>query len=280
MRGSTIAGLAVALAAIAAGCGALTRTPITSPIDKPVPPKQALMAAFDRNLTTWQASGITRYAFTFKPMCFCDTTPHLIVADGNAVRIDGVADNQRTGAPAGVPGLFEIVRRAINGDRATIRYDGSTGVPTTMDSDPIANAVDDEFSFSVDGWTLDPPDDRVLGTISDARRLWDGHNLGTYTWSIKISCDCFYNGRRFDITVKDGNPTVLSRGKRVAVEELDGVPLTIPAFFDLATEWAVTAETTVALDRERGYPTRVEVHDARPDAIKSETITVVSFAIP
>ena len=29
------------------------------------------MAEFDRNLATWQASGITRYAFTYTPFCFC-----------------------------------------------------------------------------------------------------------------------------------------------------------------------------------------------------------------
>lgn len=280
MRGSTIAGVAVVAAAMAAACGPLTPTPIATPFGSPLTSKQPLMAEFDRNLATWQASGITRYAFTFAPSCFCDTTPSFVVADGDAVRINGVAANERTSAPAGVPGLFEIVRRAIKGDRATIGYDPSTGVPTTMDSDPIANAIDDELSFQVSDWTLDPPDDRVLGTISNARRLWDGQNLRTYTWSIKIACDCFYDGRRYDITVKDGDPTVRSRGKVVALEELEGVPLTIPSFFDMATGWAVTAEATVAFNGERGYPTRVEVHPSGSDTIQSETITVVSFAIP
>ena len=274
MRFLTVRRVAVGIALVAAACGPLMPTPTGS-----LPtPKQPLMAEFDRNLATWQASRITRYAFTFSPSCFCDTTPHLVVADGDAIRIDGVAPNQRTGAPEGVPGLFEIVRRAIEGDRAAIGYDESTGVPTTMDSDPVANAVDDEFSFKVSEWTVDPPDDRVLGSISNARRLWDGQDLQTYAWSIRIACDCFFDGRRYDITVKDGDPTVKSRGKPVAVEELDGVPLTIPAFFDLTRGWAVAAETTVAFDGERGYPTRAEVHDPRSDAVKSETIVVESFA--
>jgi hypothetical protein len=284
MRGSTIAGLGLVLATIAAACGPLMPTSIAIPIGSPLTPKQPLMAEFDRNLATWQASGITRYAFTYTPSCFCPIEPHLVVSDGTAVRIDGVAVDgavvPASGAPVGVDGLFAIVRQAIKGDRATIGYDESTGVPTAMDSDPIANAVDDAVSFKVTDWTLDPPDDRVLGTISGNRRLWDGQNLRTYTWSIKIACDCYHDGRRYDIKVNDGDPTVSSRGKRVAVEELEGVPLTIPAFFDVVAGWAVTAETKVAFNSERGYPTRADFHAMRPDTVQFETITVVSFAIP
>ena len=287
MRGSTIAGLAVVLAGTAAACGPLPPTPIATPmpppIGSPLTAKQPLMAEFDRNLATWQASGITRYAFTYTPSCFCPLIAHLIVSDETEIRIDGVAAGPVAppmGAPVGVEGLFDIVRRAIKGDRATISYDGSTGVPTTMNSDPIANAVDDELSFRVSDWTLDPPDDRVLGTISNARRLWDAQGLRAYTWSIKIACDCFFDGRRYDITMNDDGPTVRSRGKRVALEELDGVPLTIPAFFDLVTEWAVTAQATVKFNSERGYPTRAEYRATRPDTIQAETITVVSFAVP
>lgn len=276
MTRTTVRGLAVAVALFAAACGPLIPTPTGSPLNA----KQPLMAEFDRNLATWQASGITRYAFTFTPSCFCDTTPHLVVADGDAVRIDGAAANQRTSAPAGVAGLFEIVRRAIKGDRATIGYDGSTGVPTTMESDPVANEHDDEFSFKVSEWTLDPPDDRILGSISDARRLWNGQSIRTYTWSIKIACDCFHDGRRYDITITQGDLVVRSRGKVVPLVDLEGVPLTVNAFFDLATGWAVAGETKVAFDRERGYPTHAEVHAANSNGVKSETITVLSFAVP
>ncbi len=280
MRGPTIAALAF-LTAIASACGPLIPTPTTNPIGSPLTPKKPLMAEFDRNLSIWQASGITRYAFTFAPSCFCDTTRHLVVADGDAIRIDGAAPNEQTNAPAGVPGLFEMARRAIEGDHATIGYDDATGVPMTLDSDPIANAVDDEYSFTVSDWTLDPPDDRVLGRISAARRLWDGHAVRTYTWSIKIACDCFFDGRRFDITVKDGDPTVRSGGKRVAIDELEGIPLTIPAFFDTATEWTRTGgTTTVEFDDGRGYPTHAEVHAANPDAVQAETIDVVGFSVP
>ena len=258
-------------------------TPIDTPIGSPLTPKEPLKAEFDRHLAIWQASGITTYAFTYAPSCFCPLISHLIVSDGTQVRIDGLAVGPVAppiGAPVGVDGLFDIARRAINGDHATIGYDDATGVPIAMDSDPIANAVDDELSFKVTDWTLDPPDDRVLGAISKGRRLWEAQGLRTYTWSIKFACDCFYDGRRYDITVNDDGPAVRSGGKPVPAEDLFDVPVTIPEFFDLVTGWAVTDEATVALDPVRGYPLRAKFHATRPDTVQSETIRVVSFTVP
>lgn len=242
------------------------------------------MAEFDRNLALWQSTGIRTYAFTYEVSCFCPEGPHLIVSDGTSVRIDGLAVDATTpppiGAPVGVDGLFEIVRRAINGDRATITYDPATGVPTAMDSDPIANAVDDEMAFKVTGWTLDPPDDGSLGSVTNARRVWERQSPSDYSWSIVIACDCFYDGRSFDVSVRDGEPTVRSAGKAIAIDKLDGVPLTVPALFDFAAAGATTAGFGFEFDARGGFPTRVDVHDDRPEAVQFETITVRSFAVP
>jgi hypothetical protein len=280
MRGSTIAGLAMVVAAITAACGSSTPAPTSNPIGSPLTAKKQLMADFDRNLALWQASGITRYGFTFTPSCFCNTTPHLVVADDDAIRIDGAEPNQQTNAPAGVPGLFEMARRAINGDHATIWYDGATGVPISLKSDPISNAVDDEYAFQVTRWTLEPVDDHVLRSVSTARRLWDRQGLQTYAWSMTIVCTCFHDGRRYDITVKDNDPIVRFNGKQVDLIDLDGVPTMVPAFFDLITEWAVAGATDATFDDARGYPTRVQIHAANLAGIGPETITVVSFAVP
>ena len=48
----------------------------------------------------------------------------------------------------------------------------------------------------------------------------------------------------------------------------------------MVARWAGTAETKVELNGERGHRTRAEVHFTRPDAVQSEIITVVSFAVP
>lgn len=241
------------------------------------------MAEFDRNVATWMASGITRYAFTYQPSCFCPNDPHLVVSDGTEVRIDGVAAGgtvSPVGAPVGVDGLFELARRAINGDHASFVYDPNTGVPMSMRSDPILNAIDDELSFEVIGWTLDPPNDRLLGEVSAARQLWQQQNILSYTWSIAIACDCVYDGRTFDVTVRDGDPTVRSGGKRIATDRLEGVPLTVTALFDFAVAGATMKGSTAEFTANLGYPTHVELHDDRPDAVQSQSIDVVAFSMP
>jgi hypothetical protein len=280
MRTWVVSGLALAMALVG-GCGPLIPTPVTPPGGSPLTPKQPLMAEFDRNLATWQASGITRYAFTYAPVCFCPLEAHLIVGDGQAVRIDGVPVDGNVeppiGAPVGVEGLFQIVRRAIGSDHLNVTYDEATGVPTAMQSDPIANAIDDELDFTVTGWTLDPPDDHVLGQISLARRLWERHPIDRYVWSLAFACDCAYDGRRFDVTVANGRQTVRSGGKRVSPEKLEGVSLTVPDLFSSAAGMATSGRMTVAFDPERGYPTRLDWRSDRPDTIQRMTIRIVRF---
>ena len=280
MRRTTFGGLGVAVALLLVACGPVIPNGV-GPVGSPLSPKQPLMAEFDRNLALWQTSAIDRYAFTYRPMCFCDATPRLVVVDGGAIRIDGGAPDQRNGAPAGVPGLFEIVRRAINGDSATVGYDPVTGVPVAMASDPIKNAIDDELSFSVDGWTLDPPNDRVLGQLTAARRLWDGQRIQDYDWSIRITCKCQDDGRRFDITVRsDEVATVRSGTRQITFDPIDPAePFSVARLFDIATYGATTVETTVEIDARFGYPTHVEIRDDRPDAVPSWSLRVLSFAI-
>ncbi|HUQ78116.1 MAG TPA: DUF6174 domain-containing protein [Patescibacteria group bacterium] len=268
--------LAASLALLLAACAFPTpQLGASDPLSK-----LPLMKEFDANLALWQAAHIDRYAFTWKPSCFCDTTPHLVVVDGDAVRIDGAAPEERNNAPAGVPGLFDVVRRAIKGDSVTIRYDGTTGVPVAMSSDPIKNAIDDEFSFTVEGWTLDPPDDSVLGELTRASRSWEAKAVNSYDWSIAFTCDCFYDGRRYDIAVRERQePAVRSKGKPIAQADLQEIPLTIPALFALATEWSVFGQVDVDIDPTHGYPGRVSVVDKRPDAVQHETIETVAFTV-
>jgi len=279
----TRVGIPIAVLALMAGCGPLTVSPsVPADPDASLPmPKGPLMADYDRHLATWQASGIARYAFTYSPTCFCPLTQHLIVGDGGVVRIDGVpvdgSVDPPIGAPVGVEGLFEIVRHAIDGDSTIAVYDDVTGVPISMQSDPVINGSDDELDFTVTDWTLTPPDDKVLGRISLARRDWERHPPSSYVWSIVVACDCAWDGKRFDLTVIDGNVTARSNGKRVSFETLEGLPLTASDLFTMAAGAATVADVTVEFDRQLSYPTRVEIRDHRPDAVSHEAIRVVRF---
>lgn len=273
-----IIGLVATLALVLSGCALLSALGIP-----PQNPKQTLLDEFDRNRATWQASGIRRYAFRYEPFCFCDITPHLVIGDDGVVRIDGlVAEESATfgGTPFGVEGLFAIVRRAIDGDQVSTTYDPVTGVPIAMESDPIANAIDDELSFKVTNWTIDPPDDRLLGQVTMARQRWARQQIGAYSMSIRISCDCVYDGRRFGIAVRDGNVTATSRGKRLDVNDLEGVPLTIEALFDFAATWATVHQSNAVFDDRLGYPTHVAVDPRPPIPGQAETIDVVAFTVP
>jgi hypothetical protein len=273
MRHTTIGGVGVAVALLLAGCGPLIPTPVR-PVGSPLSAKGPLMAEFDRNLGIWQAAGITTYAFTYEPDCFCDNRPRLVVADGDEIRIDGVAAGQRASAPAGVPGLFELVRRAINGDRVSVEYDDVTGVPRTMDSDPVANGIDDELRFTVRDWTLDPPDDRVLGEISGARAVWQGRSIDTYEMTVKVNHEVFV------VKVKDGDPSVTQGGRTLRPDDIIELPVTVPALFDLAASSAITGRTTVTFDAELGYPTSILIASDTAADIARDTIKVTNFRVP
>jgi hypothetical protein len=144
-----------------------------------------------------------------------------------------------------------------------------------MVSDPVANAIDDELTFKVTDWTLEPADDELLGRLTAARRAWERQEVSSYAWSIKITCECVYDGMQFDISVQNGDPTVRSRGKRI---ELEGVPLTITAFFDRVSVWVTKPGSSATFDPGLAYPTRVSVG---PDPVlpgQAETIEVVAFS--
>jgi Family of unknown function (DUF6174) len=297
MRSTTIGGLVAALAVTvaAAACGSVSVAPsplgsprgplaVTPPIPvgSPLSVKGPLLGDFDRNLARWRASGITRYAFTYTPSCFCPLVPHLVIGDGPSIRIDGVpVDGNASppiGAPVGVDGLFAIVHRAILGDRATITYDEATGVPIAMDSDPIADAVDDELSFQVSGWTLDPPDDALLGRVTAARQVWAARRVASYALSIDITCECTYDGRSFRVSVRDGDvASVRSAGKQVDPTQLQELPLTVDVLFDHAAWEAPNGRTAIEFDRDLGYPTRIRVGPDPSTPGQQETIGVADF---
>lgn len=281
MHPGMVGGLVLALALVVSACG----SPFVEMLAPGSPhPHQVQIDELGRNAERWAAAGITRYAFTYRPVCFCDTTPHLVVVDGATTRIDGspVDPSQplHDWIPAGVPGLFKLVRQAIDGDEMTTRYDPATGVPISMDSDPMQNAIDDELAFTITDWTLDPPDDTVLGRVSAARTQWIGQGIGSYTMTIRIACSCAYDGKSFTTTNRDGLVEVTSGGRSVDVDQLEGVPYTVDQLFRFAADFAPNGRTSVELDPQMAYPRRIEVGPDPTVAGQDETIEVLRFTIP
>jgi hypothetical protein len=267
-----LAGPLAVLAIVAAACGPLTPTVATPPAGSPLAEKGPLMAAFDQSLAKWQAAGITRYAFTYQPQCFCDTWPRLVVSDGDGIRIDGVPAGPGGSTPAGVPGLFAFARNAINGDSATIEYDPTTGVPVHVVSDPMRHAIDDELTFSVVDWTLEPPDDRTIGAVSQARARWSAARILDYSMTVTIGRDVYRVG------VRDGSPTVRKNGRRFDPADHPETPIDVWPLLQAAADWARTGTATVTLDERLGYPKRIEVQPSPAGGV-GETITVSDFEV-
>ena len=98
--------------------------------------------------------------------------------------------------------------------------------------------------------------------------------------SIKIGCECVYQGRRFDLTIADGDVTVMSGGRRLDIDDLEGVPLTVEALFDFAATWATFQRSHAAFDDDLGYPTRVAVDPHPMVPRQAERFDVVAFNVP
>lgn len=254
----------------AAACGPIAPTAATSPIPSDFTQKGPLMAAFDENLAKWQAAGITRYAFTYQPQCFCDITTRLVVADGREVRIDGVPAGPVSGTPVGVPGLFDFARRAIKGDNAAIEYDPVTGVPIHLTSDPVRNAIDDELTFTVTHWTLEPPDDQRIGDVSRALARWQAQQILDYSMTLTIDRDIYH------VKVRDASPAVTKGGRRLDPDDLTEVPTDVWQLLRFAADYARTGSATVTLDDQIGYPRRIVV-DGGPTGGSGQTIEVTNF---
>ena len=208
----------------------------------------------------------------------------MIIADGDAMRIDGVpvdaTEPLHHWIPAGVPGLFALVRGAVDGDQLKVTYDPATGVPLAMDSDPMENAYDDELSFRVTDWTLDPPDDALLGEVSAARALWERQGLVQYTMTIRIDCTCGFDGRTFTTRIRGGDLVATSDGKPLDLDKLEGVPLRVESLFDFAVMTATNGRTTIEFDPTLGYPRRIAVGPDPTVAGQDETIEVLRFTVP
>lgn len=154
---STIALVAAAAAALVVGAGAssaMAQAPQRS-VDPGIAngtAQQKLNAAKQR----WQAAQISNYHYTVERQCFCAPSfrgPVTIV----------VRNDRSEGTPAGfenvatVPLLHAIVQKAINDkvDRLGVVYD-ARGVPLSIAIDRRVMIADDEITYLVSGFTVDP----------------------------------------------------------------------------------------------------------------------------
>jgi Family of unknown function (DUF6174) len=149
-----VVALAIAATAVA-GCSLLPlpRQPVEDRLGRELSDHQA----------TWMRLGASDYAFTLTYSCFCPRQgPLRITVHGDAVMsitrdgVEVVPDNLPF-VPATIPALFNHVRSSLDADAIEIAYDGATGIPVRVAVDPVRNAVDEEWSVTIEAFELLDP---------------------------------------------------------------------------------------------------------------------------
>lgn len=157
-RRSTFSACALAATAVlvltAAASSATAQAPL-GPVDPGIADGTA-QQQLDAAKLRWQAASVSNYHYTVERRCFCVPSfagPATIV----------VRDDLPQATPAGfeevatVPRLHAIVQKAIDDrvERLGVAYD-ARGVPLSIAIDRSSMIADDEITYLVSGFTVDP----------------------------------------------------------------------------------------------------------------------------
>ena len=120
--------------------------------------------SLDDNRQKWQQQDIDDYDFTIQVLCFCldDVTrpvrievrggivQSMVYADDSTAVTNDYFDDINT-----IEKLFQVIDDAIedDADELIIDYDLGFGFPKKIDIDFLLNAVDDEITYTISGFT-------------------------------------------------------------------------------------------------------------------------------
>lgn len=146
-----LASLAIVVA-IAAAVTACSLLPGGSPS-----PRDLALRQLAANQAIWAQKGPASYSLTVERQCFCPSAQYdITVVDGVVTKVthDGAAVQpaEVQGLPKAVPELFALVAGLPPDAGLTVDYDPIFGLPTIISVDPIANAVDDEYTIQVNNF--------------------------------------------------------------------------------------------------------------------------------
>lgn len=157
-RRTTFSACAVAVTAVlalAAGASSAMAQAPTGPVDPGIADGTA-QRQLDAAKQRWQAANVHDYHYTVQRQCFC--APSFV---GPATIV--VRNDLPQGTPAGfedvatVPRLHAIVQKAIDDrvERLGVVYN-ARGVPVSIAIDGSSMIADDEITYLVSGFTVDP----------------------------------------------------------------------------------------------------------------------------
>jgi len=118
------------------------------------------LSELERARDRWAAQNISFYTITLQRSCFCGGPMRVEVRVGEVAVTRTDLD---TGEPVSselahlfpdIPGLFALVEQEIERPafELTVEYDPLRGFPKQITVDPIENAVDDEYGYTITGF--------------------------------------------------------------------------------------------------------------------------------
>ena len=105
----------------------------------------------------WASQGLSNYSYRVQRSCFCPVAqPMILEIRSNTLASIVYADTQ-TPVPDGerpkqirIEDYFDLIDSVrAKGGTVKAEYDATRGHPTTISSDPIPNAVDDETYYTI-----------------------------------------------------------------------------------------------------------------------------------
>jgi uncharacterized protein DUF6174 len=141
MRPSLLLTSLLAAALVSSGCH-----DVTGPGDR---------SALQANRQKWSQNGFSDYTFTLRMDCFCAINGPvrvLVIADSaRQVTMESTGEVLNASWIPTIKKLFDFIDQEIARPAAVLQvtYDATLGYPTKIVADPIANAVDDEITYTV-----------------------------------------------------------------------------------------------------------------------------------
>ncbi|MEO5703983.1 MAG: DUF6174 domain-containing protein [Candidatus Limnocylindrales bacterium] len=118
-------------------------------------PRDAALQALADHQAQWASKQIDDYTFTLTAQCFCPLNEpiDITVANGVVTSVtkagEPVAPNEVQGLPKTAIELFVVVAAQAKAASLTVEWDPEFGFPSNIQVDSIANAIDDEFGYTV-----------------------------------------------------------------------------------------------------------------------------------
>jgi hypothetical protein len=167
-----------------------------APIPGPDAPEQDRL---DAARARWAAAGIHDYEWTYERTCFCPVLIVSVEVQGDAAVDHRLEPGEGSPTPPDeeidvltIPDLFDEVQDAIDtADSFTVEYDAETGRVTTLDVDPIENAVDDELAYLVRSFNGTPSAPRGfdVATLTESWACGRGFHLSDVDETVALMLD-------------------------------------------------------------------------------------------